>query len=396
MIRRRRRGFTLIELLVVIAIIGILAAMVFPVFARARESARKAVCLSNVKNIALAVQMYLADNNDTFPPSEHRQEAINFFATAPGGAPDRWPGPCYEEPSDAAVTYRIQWYANNANPYLTWPVVFDEYVKNRDVWRCPSAKMIAGAVFIVPGPDWLGYLAAHEGQWGGEELPGPCQQATFPPGWGGDVTDSILQERTAVPPAAFGEAGDAVHKAFVQTIAANEFVLHDTKMVSLQDPVHTVVCGDGGTSRNWMVVGELAYPDICCAECAGIAPFMWGWGGAAAGINPCPDGSGCPWCYELHAVNAWWGSNGYDPDKRKASTRHLGGVNVGWADGHASWVSSRNLIAMSENDELEGIGWLCYPATSADGHEAFCGSPPEPGMEFLYSTGPAWNPFGGL
>ena len=61
-----RKGFTLIELLVVIAIIGILASMVFPVFARARESARKAVCLSNVKNIALAVQMYLADNNDRF------------------------------------------------------------------------------------------------------------------------------------------------------------------------------------------------------------------------------------------------------------------------------------------------------------------------------------------
>ena len=55
MMRRRYRGFTLIELLVVIAIIGILAAMVFPVFARARESARKAVCLSNVKNIALAI-----------------------------------------------------------------------------------------------------------------------------------------------------------------------------------------------------------------------------------------------------------------------------------------------------------------------------------------------------
>jgi len=77
--RRVGRGFTLIELLVVIAIIGILAAMVFPVFARARESARKAVCLSNVKNIALAIQMYLADNNDTLPPNEHRPEVINYF-----------------------------------------------------------------------------------------------------------------------------------------------------------------------------------------------------------------------------------------------------------------------------------------------------------------------------
>ncbi len=85
MMRRRYRGFTLIELLVVIAIIGILAAMVFPVFARARESARKTVCLSDMKNLALAVNMYLADNNDVSPPSEHRQEVIAFFNTPPGG-----------------------------------------------------------------------------------------------------------------------------------------------------------------------------------------------------------------------------------------------------------------------------------------------------------------------
>ena len=57
--RTRSSGFTLIELLVVIAIIGILAAMLFPVFARARESARKTQCLSNIKNIAMAIQMFL-------------------------------------------------------------------------------------------------------------------------------------------------------------------------------------------------------------------------------------------------------------------------------------------------------------------------------------------------
>jgi len=64
---RRRQGFTLIELLVVIAIIGILAAMLFPVFARARESARKTQCLSNVKNLALAFQMYLTDYDKLLP-----------------------------------------------------------------------------------------------------------------------------------------------------------------------------------------------------------------------------------------------------------------------------------------------------------------------------------------
>jgi prepilin-type N-terminal cleavage/methylation domain-containing protein/prepilin-type processing-associated H-X9-DG protein len=60
-------GFTLIELLVVIAIIAILAAILFPVFARAREKAREASCLSNLKQIDLAVAMYLTDYDGTYP-----------------------------------------------------------------------------------------------------------------------------------------------------------------------------------------------------------------------------------------------------------------------------------------------------------------------------------------
>src|SRR5512144_2440958 len=106
---RRGRGFTLIELLVVIAIIGILAAMLFPVFARARESARKTQCLANVKNAALALQMYVTEY-DRLPPREHRQEASDFFNTGPGGS-----GPtdgCGQE--------------NWANPFLRWFVVLDD------------------------------------------------------------------------------------------------------------------------------------------------------------------------------------------------------------------------------------------------------------------------------
>ena len=71
---RKNRGFTLIELLVVIAIIAILAAILFPVFARAREAARKATCLSNVKQITLACLMYAQDYDETLPNVNARSD----------------------------------------------------------------------------------------------------------------------------------------------------------------------------------------------------------------------------------------------------------------------------------------------------------------------------------
>ena len=67
---RLTRGFTLIELLVVIAIISVLAAILFPVFASAREKARAISCLSNQKQIGLALLQYLQDNDDKYP-QEH-------------------------------------------------------------------------------------------------------------------------------------------------------------------------------------------------------------------------------------------------------------------------------------------------------------------------------------
>ncbi len=65
--RRPHSGFTLIELLVVIAIIGILAAILFPVFARARENARRSSCQSNLKQIALGIMQYTQDYDEKFP-----------------------------------------------------------------------------------------------------------------------------------------------------------------------------------------------------------------------------------------------------------------------------------------------------------------------------------------
>src|SRR5262245_16743330 len=77
---RSQRGFTLIELLVVIAIIAILAAILFPVFAQAREKARQASCMSNVRQIGLAALQYAQDYDETIVGTELGEEPEYFWA----------------------------------------------------------------------------------------------------------------------------------------------------------------------------------------------------------------------------------------------------------------------------------------------------------------------------
>jgi prepilin-type N-terminal cleavage/methylation domain-containing protein/prepilin-type processing-associated H-X9-DG protein len=106
---RKRVGFTLIELLVVIAIIAILAAILFPVFARARENARRASCQSNVKQIMLGVFQYTQDYDEKFPMVH------NETATLPSA--DK------------------SWY-NNLQPYL----------RSTQIYKCPSDTNDTAAV----------------------------------------------------------------------------------------------------------------------------------------------------------------------------------------------------------------------------------------------------------
>ena len=77
--QRSHRAFTLIELLVVIAIIAILAAILFPVFTRAKAAAQATSCMSNEKQLGLAVQMYIADHDDYFPPAAVTTASRNCF-----------------------------------------------------------------------------------------------------------------------------------------------------------------------------------------------------------------------------------------------------------------------------------------------------------------------------
>ena len=97
-----RRGFTLIELLVVIAIIAILAAILFPVFARAREKARTASCQSNLKQLGIAYLMYAQDYDETLP----------VYAVTTAGS---------------------------------WRIQILPYIKNRQVFMCPSQQVVASS-----------------------------------------------------------------------------------------------------------------------------------------------------------------------------------------------------------------------------------------------------------
>lgn len=109
-----QKGFTLIELLVVIAIMAILAAILFPVFARARENARRASCMSNLKQIGLGVMMYTQDYDEEYPPVE-----INDGPNQPDG---------------------YQW--SGTSTLWFWQQVIYPYTRSDTIYVCPSAPSI--------------------------------------------------------------------------------------------------------------------------------------------------------------------------------------------------------------------------------------------------------------
>jgi len=113
------KGFTLIELLVVIAIIAILAAILFPVFARARENARRSSCQQNIRQIGLAIKQYLSDYDESFPQ-------VSVLAVS-GGSSYPW----------------------------GWADAVQPYVRNTQLFQCPSdsTQPPSGTATTVVGSD---------------------------------------------------------------------------------------------------------------------------------------------------------------------------------------------------------------------------------------------------
>ncbi|MBL8088044.1 MAG: prepilin-type N-terminal cleavage/methylation domain-containing protein [Chthonomonas sp.] len=137
---RLRTAFTLIELLVVIAIIAVLAAILFPVFARAKESARRSADLSNQRQLALAVHLYLTDSDDVYP-----------LATPPG----YYGSSLIPTPNDAFSEYS----AHSSDYGAAWGNSILPYVKNFEILRGQSAQVLSDRDVAIGG-NWVNYGAA--------------------------------------------------------------------------------------------------------------------------------------------------------------------------------------------------------------------------------------------
>jgi len=367
--RGKRGGVNPGDALVVLGILGILSGMA----SKRPRPAPEEVCLGNIKSICAAIQMYLGDNDGRLPPKEHRGEVIAYFNDEPGRG-----GPGEEDKDyDWLVNYRCE-TARDANPYLRWPVILDPYLETREVWRCPSATLEQTAGFIIGGEDWLSQLQENEGLWGsGEKL---CVVRGYPPGWGGEVTDSLRQGRVVAPsgvntgprPHSIGtRAGDVPRGVFVQSVGANTEAAGE-RAAALPDPKWFVICADAGAQVDRFFTGTLAYPDICALECGNEE---CGW----------VDWEECTWAADcgLYDHAPMDGSFLADPKVRQTRARHRGGVNIGFLDGHARYLHSERLIALSpsegdpERGRLRGYG--------PSGPTSDCGFAEEhPGVPTLY------------
>ena len=194
----KKKAFTLIELLVVIAIIAILAAILFPVFSQAREKARQASCISNLKQIGLGLLQYLQDYDEAFPPHEQ----------GPGWDPQG-------NPPD-------QWARTASNPWLRFPVLVHPYLRNWQVYLCPSAKLIWR---------WQNRLYSRGARYWNWPLP---------ESWAG----------------------------FDQSIGFNFDFLFGRRLPQVRQPASAVYCADAAHPEAASSIGRVAFADICAVECA--------------------------------------------------------------------------------------------------------------------------------
>jgi len=260
-----RKGFTLIELLVVIAIIAILAAILFPVFAQAREKARGASCLSNVKQMTLGWVMYSQDYDETFPQWKWDQSYSGGSVT-PNNATSLWCNAIYP------------------------------YIKNVQVFHCPSDARGITAQDSFGG--WFNFDNTLIG------FPDPMRKALMSYGTSEPMT--YLDGKQALA---------AMDKP------AETFLVAD---------MITPLSGWGGWD-DWVAAANANAPDSDPRLHDILMRMAYPKGPA------CLSGFGGDFysgTIRTDQINSAWDS----------CARHTNGNSIGFADGHAKWVQTRNTL----------------------------------------------------
>ncbi len=265
---RQRRAFTLIELLVVIAIIAILAAILFPVFSRAREKARQTACLSNLRQSATAVNQYVQDYDEAFPMSVY----LSFNASAQ---------PCA----------------------LTMVGAIEPYIKNKQIYECPSEPRAldidaAFRLLGLPGGECGGFqFASYMFNFAVFEdgdvppllvavPPIRLSEIQFPAETGMNYDGNLALGPPIAPSVCDFNLFDSPVQGRHMEFANNNFVDGHSKVIKVRESGCTGVNVNGRPLKQWCVSQSGPYqrgcgnqnPAACYDEIWGIASQdQWGW-----------------------------------------------------------------------------------------------------------------------
>ena len=229
--RRSLSAFTLIELLVVIAIIAILAAILFPVFAQAREKARQTSCLSDCKQFALGIMMYVQDYDETFPVGAAQGNDGTWLWNFNLPTPYNWrPIPATDRRVYAAQTH----WGNSIQPYI----------KNWGIMSCPScpATQLAIPDYATPNVPWQNVSFTYNGLLSSYTIAGVATAAQLPLVWEGRGKASV--------------AGFALSNPNLYCPNTGGSCIYQPAIVSASGNV-TCQPGNGGTSFMFVLNGTM-------------------------------------------------------------------------------------------------------------------------------------------